>query len=94
MKHESPQPPHEDVEFSGAPEPLNENILDTAIWFAFAGIVAVGLVLLPSVFGRGATRGGTRSARIEWQLRQAEADEAIRDQPKDSAVDDCKHPKS
>ncbi|MBN2477261.1 MAG: hypothetical protein JXB62_21820 [Pirellulales bacterium] len=64
---------------SGAPAPICQNdpgcsLASTLIALLVAG--GVGLLLLPALDFR-ATRGATRSARLQWQERRSEIQQAV-----------------
>jgi hypothetical protein len=49
----------------------------TAIWISFAAVVALGVMIAPSVMSRGHCRGASRSTRLKWEERQAEIQQAM-----------------
>ncbi len=62
---------------NGEPQGDKGDFFGTAIWLSFAAVVALGVVVGPSMFSRGACRGASRSSRVKWEERQAEIEQTI-----------------
>jgi hypothetical protein len=63
---------------AGPPEPVGKNDPTMGMLTALGvGAVALGGLIVPAFLGGGATCGATRSAKIEWETRQRQVEQAL-----------------